>query len=430
MEITHPHLRKTLNADYILALLHKEFEKIPDHRRNGVVSMSDTLMAAFAMFSLKEPSLLALDERRNEGTIRGVYGLSTIPPDTTMRRTLDMVEPSMLLDVFPTLFTLLQRGKGMEDMAFYEGYYLLSNDGTGYFNSDNIHCDDCLIAQHSDGRKSYSHQFLGSVIVHPDHKVVIPLSPEPIKNGDGSDKNDCELNAHKRLLPRFRKQHPHLKAIMVEDALAANAPHIKDLTAHDLRFIIRIKQGSHGFLFRALKEEEVAHATTDVDGVRYTFRFKNDVGLNASRQDVRVNVFSAEATFPDQSTKSFTWITDLLITTDNVYQLMRGGRARWKVENETFNTLKNQGYNFEHNYGHGHHNLSTVLAILMMLAFLVDQILQKCCPLFQLALQTMKRKIRLWERLRMYATLITFTSMNAILWAIATRLNYPPPNTS
>jgi hypothetical protein len=76
-------------------------------------------------------------------------------------------------------------------------------------------------------------------------------------------------------------------------------------------------------------------------------------------------------------------VTDLRVSTRNVYTLMRGGRARWKIENETFNTLKNQGYHFEHNYGHGEQNLSVVFAMLMMLAFLVDQTQQLCCALFR-----------------------------------------------
>ena len=57
---------------------------------------------------------------------------------------------------------------------------------------------------------------------------------------------------------------------------------------------------------------------------------------------------------------------------------MRAARARWRIENETFNTLKNQGYHFEHNYGHGNKNLCTIMGMLMMLAFLIDQIQRLC----------------------------------------------------
>ena len=69
----------------------------------------------------------------------------------------------------------------------------------------------------------------------------------------------------------------------------------------------------------------------------------------------------------------FSWVTDFTITKDNMFKIMRGGRARWEIANETFNTLKNQGYNFGHNYGLGKKNLSMIFVMLMMLAFLVDQ---------------------------------------------------------
>src|SRR5260370_7908757 len=104
--------------------------------------------------------------------------------------------------------------------------------------------------------------------------------------------------------------------------------------------------------------------------------------LNESRSDVRVNFIEYWEVSPDK-VQHLSWVTDFRVNKANVYKLMRGGRARWKIENETFNTLKNQGDNFDHNYGHGEQNLSVVLAVLMMLAFVVDQTQQRCCALFR-----------------------------------------------
>ena len=104
---------------------------------------------------------------------------------------------------------------------------------------------------------------------------------------------------------------------------------------------------------------------------------------------------------------------------DNVFDLMRGGRARWKIENETFNTLKNQGYQFEHNFGHGHNHLSVVFALLMMLAFAIDQAQQLACPFFQATWAEVGSKRRLWERLRSLFYELAFASMTAIWRAIA-----------
>ncbi|MHB8954807.1 MAG: hypothetical protein ACYC4U_17690 [Pirellulaceae bacterium] len=98
--------------------------------------------------------------------------------------------------------------------------------------------------------------------------------------------------------------------------------------------------------------------------------------------------------------KHFTWITDLPITLQNAQLFVRGGRARWRIENETFNTLKNKGYHYEHNFGHGQQNLSVGFAMLMMLAFLVDQTQQICCPLFQAVFKKLGSKRALWDNLR------------------------------
>ena len=153
-------------------------------------------------------------------------------------------------------------------------------------------------------------------------------------------------------------------------------------------------------------------------GVVHHFRFGNGVPLNESNPDELVNVLEYWEIHPDGTVQHFSWITDFLLIPENVWDIMRGGRARWKIENETFNTLKNQGYHLEHNYGHGEQNLSVVLALLMMLAFLVDQVQQLCCPLFQAAWHKMKTKCHLWEELRHHFRLLLFGSMAELLTAL------------
>lgn len=93
---------------------------------------------------------------------------------------------------------------------------------------------------------------------------------------------------------------------------------------------------------------------------------------------------------------------------------MRAGRGRWKIENETFNTLKNQGYHFTHNYGHGEQYLATVLAVLMLLAFLVDQIQQRCCQVFRQVWAGLGTKAKLWEMVRSLFRTQLFPSMTTL----------------
>jgi hypothetical protein len=129
------------------------------------------------------------------------------------------------------------------------------------------------------------------------------------------------------------------------------------------------------------------------------FRFVHDVPLNTSNRDVRGN-FIEYGEVGEHKVQHLRWVTDLRVSQRNVYHLMRGGRARGKMENETFKTLKNQGDHFEHNDGHGTQNLSVVCAMVMMLAFLVDQTQQRCCALFQAVWAQLGSTRLLWERMR------------------------------
>ena len=97
---------------------------------------------------------------------------------------------------------------------------------------------------------------------------------------------------------------------------------------------------------------------------------------------------------------------------------MRAARARWKIENETFNTLKNQGYNFEHNYGLGKQYLSMVFVKLMMLAFLIDQTQQLCCVVFQSVLKKLGSKKALWEDMRSLFRCFKLDSMEMLYLAL------------
>jgi len=364
-------VRKQLSADALYALLGESFAKIPDHRQpQPPIALRDALLSAFALFSLKDPSLLAFDHRRNDANLKALFGMGEIPSDTQMREILDPLDPEHLRPSFNDVFRMLQRGKALEPFAFYNGGYLLSLDGTGYFSSQKIRCPSCQVKEHQNGTVTYEHQMLAAVIVHPDLKEVIPLAPEPIQKQDGSNKNDCERNAARRLLAKIRREHSRLKLIAVEDGLASNGPHVRDLIEYDMHFILGVKPGDHAFLFaqvEAARLEGRSPTLTRKEGnIIREVSWVWDVPLNETNQDLRVNFLAyREYDAEGKCRKKFSWITDLHITHRNAWLFVRGGRARWRIENETFNTLKNQGYHYEHNYGHGQQNLSVVFAMLM-----------------------------------------------------------------
>jgi len=414
---------RPITTTSLLKTVRSGFGRIADPRAANIrISLSDALMSGFAMFSLKDSSLLEFDQRRaKDQNLKKIYGLTNVPSDTQMRTILDSVSWEELKPVFKAVYQGVKQSGVLTKMKFL-GHYLVSLDGSGYFSSKKIHCSSCLERKNSQsGEISYHHQMLAGAIVHPDLATVIPLAPEPIIKQDGETKNDCERNAAKRFMAHLRAEHPDEPFIITEDALSANAPHIRELNKYNLRFILGVKAGDHPFLFGSVEQAHQAGQTTEYEvsrkGVIHRFRFINQVSLNASHPEVRVN-FIEYWEIEGDKVQHFCWITDLTVTKFNLFDLMRAGRARWKIENETFNTLKNQGYHFEHNYGHGQQHLSVNLAGLMMLAFLVDQVQQLAFPLFQAVLQKEGSRKRLWQHLRALFYTLEFACVEDIFRAL------------
>ena len=499
--------RKDLNMQGLTGVVRKSFENISPMRelvtKGTSIPLVDCTMSALAMFGIKSSSLLEFDEGRTDGAIvhnlRTLYGVKNVPCDTTMRERLDEIDPKELRPAHKKLFTCIQETKLLREFEYLDGHYIISGDGTGYFSSPTVHCNNCCIkrhgqcvvkfidgdsdeidgtkgknphylffkepgkpwrliyrvkneedilisltdieglseliedkelkklsgnnkkeiqvlvttyheAKHPELAKEYYHQMYCAAIVHPDKKTVIPFAPEPILKSDGNQKNDCERNASKRFFADLRREHPHLKIIVVEDGLASNIPHLGTLQSHNMRFLIGAKPGDHQSLFDSMqqlvdKKSSLCHehVVTTPDGTIHRFRWLNRIQLNDSDDEFFVNFLQYWQTKPgDKKPLEFSWVTDLDLTQDSVHSIMRAGRARWKIENETFNTLKNQGYNFEHNFGHGKRHLSSVFASLMILAFALDQVCEAADNMFQKVRQKLKQRVRMWRKQRAF----------------------------
>ena len=265
---------------------------------------------------------------------------------------------------------------------------------------------------------SYYHNMMCAAIVHPNLKVVLPLSPEPVLKTDGASKNDCELNASKRLIGNIRREHPHLKLIAVQDALGATAPNLLELQFANIRFIVGVKPDNHKDLFNLVDQAECQTYQHESEGGKiHRYRYINTVPLN--RTGFEINFLEYWEISKTGEVKHFTWVTDIKITNENVYKLMQGGRSNWRIENNTFNTLKNQGYHFSHNFGHGYQHLCSVFGALMMLAFFIDQVQELCCELFKNARNRFRTRIALWQKIKSLFLSFTISSWENLFTAIA-----------
>ncbi|MDQ3015094.1 MAG: hypothetical protein M3Q73_04485 [bacterium] len=438
--------RKNLNIQAMLGSLQPYFSKLEDPRQTKTIPLTDIIMSGLAVYQLKIPALQLLDDYRNEPlahpNLKRLFGIQSVPSDTQLRDVLDRVPTDAFRIPFDIIFRTLQQDKALEQFKFYDGnkdQYLIATDATGIFGSTNIKCDHCLAKmqrdQGEDGEELlYHHQLLAAAIVHPDRSTVIPLAPEPIIQQDGNAKNDCELAAAERLYFHMRQSHPKLPMVLLQDSLFANTKNIARLKKYDFGYIIVAKEDKNKNLFkgiaarRSLLKDVVDFKTVTTIGDKVkktmtrTYSYVNGIPLTGE-QETDVNFIQFKETIEweiktgrkkgqiQKEEVSYAWITSINLDSSNIEKIVEAGRKLWGVENGVFNTLKNHGYRLEHNYGHGKKFLANNFAMLAMLAFLIDQVQEAHCDIFQEAIKRWKNsKSRIWKFLDVIISLQSFNS--------------------
>lgn len=420
------HIKKHLSFGSLRKMISNRLRRLSEHRELNKIrhKIHDVLMSGLAMMYFQDPSLLQFQKRLEDGihnnNLKTLFQVESIPKDSQMKAIIDEVDSRELEPLFEDFFRTLQRGKHHEQYQFLGGYYLISMDGSGYFGSDKINCPGCLKKESKKGKVRYEHQIVQPALMHPDKRQVIPLAPEEVRNTDGKDKQDCEINAGKRLISKIREAHPKLKIIIVADSLHSKQPFIEGLQSKDMRYILVAKSEDHKILMewvneqRQLKEVSRIEAK-DKKGRIHVYEWINKVPLNGNKDTLWVNYF--EYWIIDKGKVGYhnSWVTDIGIDENNIRYLVRGGRCRWKIENETFNTLKNQGYYIEHNYGHGKKHLSMNFFLLNLLAFFMHQIFELTDILYQQCRKKFGSKRNMWECLRNVIRVLIFPNWEELL---------------
>jgi hypothetical protein len=396
------------------------------------MGIEDFYLSALALFFLQDPSLLEFQRRFEDqiqsNNLRTVFGIQQIPSDTHLRDVLDEQPATFLHGVFSEYLRRLQRSKQLQRYQFLDQGYLVTLDGSEYFSSENVHCQHCLQRHRSDGRVEYYHQFLQPAVVHPDLRQVLPLAPQFIRRQDGTTKQDCETNAAKRVVQQLRREHPQLKAVVVGDSLYSTMPMIAKLTRHRFSFLLVAKPEDHKSLFqdieglrRGARLEKLVRPQPKGKGCVY--EWVNQLALGADPKSPLVN-FVQLCIFDSKGELTYrcSWVTDIKLDVQNVEKVVRAARARWKIENEGFNTLKNQGYHLEHNFGHGSNHLSETLFLLNLLAYFVHQILELVDQLYQNARAGFSSRNEFWNVMRASFRILLYGSWDEVL----SRITGPP----
>ena len=419
-----------------IAELSKVCAGLPDRRKGplpvGAYTMADIGLSAFSLFFMGSPSFLAhqriLAEGQGRSNCQTLFGMSAIPSDNYIRQMLDGAPTAAFDGLF---IQAIETPEVLTPFRRLDGRILIALDGTEHHGSRKVHCARCSTRKRSDGGTEYFHAFLGASIVAPRHQHVLPLAPEFIVPQDGAEKQDCERNAAKRWLARHGTSLGHLRPVFLGDDLFACQPIAEAIRAAGGNFILTCKPASHRTVTEYLYGAKLTeHRETVVKrGKRTTtvYRWLADVPLRDSADALKVDWFSVEM-FDAKAKRTYhnSFVTDLAVMAGNVAELAACGRARWKIENETFNVLKCGGYNLEHNFGHGKDTLASVMVVLNLLAFAYHTVAALAVSAWQAAVAAKGATYRFFEHLRTITTYVVFQDWAHLLRSIA-EANIRPP---
>jgi hypothetical protein len=402
--------------------------------------MHEIAMSAFAVFFCQSPSFLAyqrlMEQAQGNNNGKTLFGIQRLPTDNQIRSLLDSVNPDVLRTAYRATFQYL-RGQGeVESFRSVEDTLLIAIDGTGYFYSESIHCKGCTVSHHRDGRVTYGHSVLMPAVVKVGKAQVIPLEPEFIGPQDGQEKQDCERTAANRWIEEMARFYSPLGVTLLGDALYATHSMIRRVLKEGLHYIFVVKPTNHKYLYEELEGMEKLGEIRTLQRTHWTgrkhrqivYRYVNGVPLTDAQDSVRVNW--VEITMRDDKGKvtfHTAFVTDHLITEQNVEALVEAGRCRWKIENEDINTLKTKGYHFEHNFGHGKRYLSQTLLSLNILAFLFHTVLElrdKRCALLR---ATLPRRDTFFQHIATLTQYLCFDSWQHLMLFMLTGLTLQDP---
>ena len=273
---------------------------------------------------------------------------------------------------------------------------------------------------------SYYHSAISPVLVKPGSPQVLSLPPEFITPQAGVEKQDCERAAAYRWLTQHNPRFAPQTVTYLGDDLYANHPFC-EAVAHSYQqyFVCVAKPESHAQLYSWITLLEKTEGLgsfhrrvwTGQYGELWQYRWVTDVPLRAGPDSLTVTWFELAITHEQTGELLYhnAWVTNHTLTQDTVAELAQVGRARWKVENENHNTLKNHGYHLDHNFGHGQHYLSTVLFTLNVLAFLLHTVQDLLSASYRLVRQALVARYTFFNDLRALTSYIIFESWTS-LW--------------
>ena len=438
---------KPLSLSQIMKQFQTKWQDLPDHRKvsnNTRYQISDAAIGAFSVFFMQCASFLAhqrdIKKQKGRDNVTRLFGAGEIPSDAQIRNLLDPISPTAFHTDFDWILDELEKSGHLSRFKNYDGTIAIAFDGVSFQSSENIHCDNCTHRRDRSGDTHYYHSAIIPVMVKPELPHVLSLAPECIVPQDGHDKQDCERAAVKRWLSQHHGRYQDHTVTFLGDDLYSNHPlcELIDQTYHQF-FMFVCKPDSHTTLYTQLNalteanqlETKQVRRWNGKHGEVWTYHWSNEVPLRAGEDALRVNWLQLTLTHDDTGEVIYrnAWATNHVVTSQNVAQLVKVGRSRWKVENENINVLKTKGYNLEHNFGHGDLHLANVFFTLNLLAFLVHTAQHLVNDAYRLLRETLSVRRTFFNDLKALTRYMVFESWESLFAFMidGLELELPPP---
>jgi len=413
----------------LLAGLRYVCSGFPDNRigRVGNILVEDFGLSAFSMFFMQSESFLSYQRNLEKGQGRSncetLFGINKIPSDNYIRKMLDEADPALLQPCFEEVEKLLLQPEILNSFQRLDGRFLIAFDGTEYFCSQKIACPHCQTRKRSNGKTECYHSMLSATLVASGHNKVIPLMPEFITPQDGHEKQDCEREGVKRWYLQHKTRIGNLRPVYLGDDLFSCQPIIAMIKEKGDDFIFTCKESSHktlyDFMQGADKQEYSVNVRERAKTDMYHYSWFENVPLRDGKDALHANWIGLQITDNKGKIKySTAFVTSLAVTKENVAEMVACGRARWKIENEGFNILKNNGYELEHNFGHGKKFLAQTLVTLNLLAFAWHTILDSIEKIWQNARNEVGKRTQFFRHIITLTTFLVFPAWKNLLTAI------------
>lgn len=372
--------------------LREWFLEIDDPRHQSYITYTQADLVYMALMKniCGQHSMREMEENFNEenciDTLRIMSGnkhLKEMPHYDTLNYYLERLSPECIANLRKKMVTKLIRSRQFHKFRLQGKYWRIILDGTGLFYFKERHCENCLCVVKKDetGKqiKQYYHKVLEAKIVLSED-IILSIETEFIENeNERVSKQDCEINAAKRLLKRIKKEYPRLPICIEGDALYSTEPFMKLCREYNWYYLLTQKERRQKNLnegFEWIKAGEDAEYQIGLCKEKGKGFYANHMEEIAGKEEV-MNVFEYKYEKEDKNGRkqdiSFQWISNIEITKRNLEELILAGRGRWKIENEGFNNQKNGMYRIEHlnsknsNAMKNHYLLTQIADILMQL---------------------------------------------------------------